>query len=764
MKKKILIIILFAVFHNSFGQNAYYDAIKLRKHISNNIFVPDTANLNAVAKILKPYLNNPPANAKNASQILSLFQQPQSPNYNIFIAPYINLNGVAANLFTNLSGQSDKGNPLSSIGGLDVTNFADGLAKFMVERAKQELSIAFFERFKTDLDNVKQIKILFPATHKALIAIDKEIYNYSAYLSLLRESFQKDLVVLIPNLGKLVDDECMNVIFNDYPEIRTILSDGLFIVNEFNDGKHPGEVIHNYISTKADSASLEKINYLYPSLQTFDLFSQSLRSKQEDQYWISADSLKLLFKDSITTNIYLGLIYQQAKIANITFGDKPFTDFLKNTITVKNRYQSFITGLISKAKDANSYFKAIKEKQDAGKEKPNYQDYYSLYDASINFLEQLSKIPLPKLVGYDSTKFDNYFLTARSIGNIYVDVYEKQYTSAIVELGSIYSVLLDDKIKARITSIQDTIDNPKWIVKEKKAKFDAIYAEIKDLKCDTIYKTNRLDIIDTAIKILKSDKEKKWILDTILSVIKNFNSDEKEAILDTINKKFNNLKCIENKKTAQLKSDKKKLEDILKASSLILKYGTFVATIAKAENSDEVQKAIESIALPTGSSRIKRETKFNVSINSYVGLFYGRELIKGAINQPFLNSYGVTAPIGVALNWGGMHCCKHKGGHSLSIFMSIIDIGALAAFRVSDDSTSALPKIELKDIISPGVFLSWGIAKSPISISAGVQMGPLLRKVAPSVNTYGYNKYIRCSLSVLVDIPLLNLYTKPLKN
>ena len=46
------------------------------------------------------------------------------------------------------SGEGLLSSAFSSIGGLDVTNIADGLAKFIIKRAKQELSIAFFKKFK----------------------------------------------------------------------------------------------------------------------------------------------------------------------------------------------------------------------------------------------------------------------------------------------------------------------------------------------------------------------------------------------------------------------------------------------------------------------------------------------------------------------------------------------------------------------------------------------------------------------------------------
>jgi len=51
---------------------------------------------------------------------------------------------------------------LSSIGGLDVTNIADGLAKFLVKRTKQELTMAFFQNLKISLITIKILQHYFP--------------------------------------------------------------------------------------------------------------------------------------------------------------------------------------------------------------------------------------------------------------------------------------------------------------------------------------------------------------------------------------------------------------------------------------------------------------------------------------------------------------------------------------------------------------------------------------------------------------------------
>jgi len=78
-----------------------------------------------------------------------------------------------------------------------------------------------------------------------------------------------------------------------------------------------------------------------------------------------------------------------------------------------------------------------------------------------------------------------------------------------------------------------------------------------------------------------------------------------------------------------------------------------------------------------------------------------------------------------------------------------------------------VPTIQLKDIFSPGMFLSLGIPKTPLSINLGAQMGPNLRKVnvTDPGNTNPHNDfenriYWRYSISVCVDIPVFNFYTK----
>jgi hypothetical protein len=197
----------------------------------------------------------------------------------------------------------------------------------------------------------------------------------------------------------------------------------------------------------------------------------------------------------------------------------------------------------------------------------------------------------------------------------------------------------------------------------------------------------------------------------------------------------------------------------------LLKYGTFMSAIIDAKTSDDVEAAIESAALPVGSARIKRESTFNIALNAYCGPYMGYERVYDldpkwmSASKSTVNSYGLTAPVGISVSYGG-NCKRAKNHSSYSLFLSVIDIGAIASFRFSDTLTEVLPTIQLKNILSPGIFFSYGIPKSPISVNAGWQMGPLLRKVDAQINENTYSdRYVRVSLSICIDIPIVNFYT-----
>ncbi|KAA3625269.1 MAG: hypothetical protein DWQ02_22020, partial [Bacteroidetes bacterium] len=106
-----------------------------------------------------------------------------------------------------------------------------------------------------------------------------------------------------------------------------------------------------------------------------------------------------------------------------------------------------------------------------------------------------------------------------------------------------------------------------------------------------------------------------------------------------------------------------------------VKYANFAINMAGAESAEAMVKALENAALPAQSWRLKRNSFWSVSINSYAGPFLAREhLFDNTTNRAWLT--GFTAPIGVTFNWG---LTKNKQGKFSSYPSKLIIYNDIAA-------------------------------------------------------------------------------------
>ena len=195
-----------------------------------------------------------------------------------------------------------------------------------------------------------------------------------------------------------------------------------------------------------------------------------------------------------------------------------------------------------------------------------------------------------------------------------------------------------------------------------------------------------------------------------------------------------------------------------------LKYGTFMANLLEAESPASVQAVIEAAALPPGSYSVKRYSRFNVSLNAYLGAFGGHERIEGEQRSGKLNNLALTAPVGIYAGWGLSG--RNAGAKaftkpwSLGLFLPLIDVGTLASFRLDDRTVDVLPTITLGQIFAPGLFAELGIAGTPLSLGMGGQVGPRLRKFEADLADLG-ETYFRWGASLKVDIPIFTLVHRP---
>jgi hypothetical protein len=197
----------------------------------------------------------------------------------------------------------------------------------------------------------------------------------------------------------------------------------------------------------------------------------------------------------------------------------------------------------------------------------------------------------------------------------------------------------------------------------------------------------------------------------------------------------------------------KEFEEIRKA---YIKYGLFICAVAEAKNSSDVKAAINAVALPTGSSRIKKEHYLSIGLNAYVGVYHAWNKQYSNLKLP-KREFGITAPIGIAISRG-----HFIGNGSITLYGGIIDIGAIFTYKVNSDSTIR-SDIQLSQVLSPSIGIVYGLPvinkyNIPLSIGVNYQWGPKLKKVDDAGNSVLPLLTQRVNVFVAVDIPIINFH------
>lgn len=671
--KKITFILLLLLFPKAYSQIAYNDAVELRSMVVNGKFDVSGTNESKLVAILSNYVNKTENDKYNLDDIKSEIGEPLDPK-NPYLSQFMPNNGQT---IANVTGIKSF---LGSVGNTPVTNFADGLAKFLVNRTKKELQAAFFDRFIEDLkkDEFKDIQTLFPATFLVVKRLPIDVYNYEPYILELREAFGKDLQIILPNIEYVIKNGKFRDFFNNHLELKSVSLTALYFGNGLLNKKHIGLLLEEYKTTdekyaftpdiKSDENSIKNGGILF-----IQEISKSLKTyiPRANDYWVPADEILDMIDNSDPTllTIYLGLVYQKVNPIKIKeSGTLTYGDLIKNVSEAKE----FIETIVEQIKISQEELNAIRLKTTI---EITLDDYIKYLDSSVRVLRIFS----------DSNLVKNYIssLPDSDMHRKEMELFWKQYNSILEGVNATYSIYVNAKQK----------------------NYSLVVSNVR-----TLYQMR-------------------------------YNS--------------------------KVLTDNEHIEKINRVISFLIEKGQFISSVAEAKSSEEVYNAIDKFAAPIGSSRTKRLSKSNIALNAYCGLFLGHEQLQKIDDNHVFNTYGITAPIGISISQGhrifpwplNQIGKSREQGWSSTWFISLIDIGAIAAYRFTNTTAEQVPTIELKDIVSPGLFWSLGIPKTPLSLNFGAQIGPNLRKVNDTINDYSNTTYIRYSFSIVVDIPLLNLHT-----
>ncbi|HEX5112955.1 MAG TPA: hypothetical protein VFV79_08915 [Saprospiraceae bacterium] len=712
---KLLPLIIFClVSMTGSAQNEYYDANRIKKDIKNN-------TISSVgAKILFKYFFIPDS-VDNSDDSLSALSKAISQN------PFLENFKVQTSALHGSLGVDIK-KAVSGVGGLDVTNIANGISQFMIKRAREELTIAFFERFRKFAEENPEFQVLFPKTTNSLENLLS--YNYPEYLPVLRVSFFEDIKATPYHLDDVLQLPRYQSLLKDLPEVKVAVRTVQSIYQLESGNMHAADLLTRLADfPEWNEASASNSFYNFGNaIKLASIFSQSLRNdsavSKSSRAWISYSEMDSLVSDDVAFRIYLGLVYQVVKKNSIGFhfshrhNAHEFVGFdslmrlqKDNLFLFRNKVAEFIQ-LANQVDQVTDTIQLLKRTNVL----TVHDAFYDYIDVSLDVMEYAFSIGTL----FDASQdFSQYTLLARSANDLYRNIYKQEYTPAINNLVDILEqtkVLIDEN---RIELPESTI-----------AILDSLGVKV-DLASKKEWKKKSLATIDNYISSSSAKPRQVESLQDLKSWYY-----------------WNHL-------------DSKLLK--------ISQYGLFMANMANAQTPQEVASILDNATLPVGSSSIKKNSKTNVAIQSYLGPYVLMD--KPDNNNAWTSQFGVTAPIGIAFSKG----FTHKGG-SLSLFVSLLDLGAIVDYQLKAETittpggldTTTIHKdykVELGQIFSPGTYLVYGLPwRLPLSFGIGGQYGPGLGKIEDDNDVVINNPAWRWNAFIAVDIPLFNLANTPRRN
>lgn len=556
----------------------------------------------------------------------------------------------------------------NKIGGIDVTTFAQGLSQFMINRAKLELNIAFFERFRNFLEDEPELEVIFPSTTELLKYLIT--YRYTEMLISLRDAFNKDLDALATNIVDLIELDRFKNVFEKYPEIAIVLR-SFSLTSTLGYGWHPADIISRMsMFPELSSGKNPTLHNIYTGLRLIDILSNSLKEKEDsgkERQWITLQQFyDDIFKDDLAFKIYLGLLWQQiyaegdSLYLNINTTKKNIADLMVNNSKSITEYKHLLLEFVNLAEQIEVHRMEFMEnkKNNIQVSSDQLYGYISTSIGLLNFGIRITKQIAPDL------KLDSepYYILANESNTLFQNIYTKNFSLAIQNTSVIFSTIIDIIEKDTTKNIRDSLDDSKL-----------------------------------------------------------FN-------LNNLNK--------------------------------LVYYGNFMANIVNATSADEVEAVITAAALPAGSSSIKKNSAFNMAVNGYLGITYNFYVDKeGKSANAWQSNFSVSAPVGIGFSTG---LPRRMGSASLT--GTLVDIGAIVDYQLSNDSSVIESKIKLGNIISPGAFFFYGMGWNiPLSIGIGYQYGPGLTSFDNEGKSINNKPVSRWSFIIAVDIPFFNICNIPRK-
>ena len=573
----------------------------------------------------------------------------------------------------------------------------NGVAKYIVERVKQEIALYFLEQVNTrsinNVDRYQEIgEYLLPNT-KTIIAKPE---NYTDINS-LRTALLKDIDQLPDNLAAHAD------LFGR--------SEGLVTLSYFY------QLYQNIRQSNSLELSFEKLG---KTIEERIKIAPSLVNSGADglDRKISAMEQSILF-----TSRLVGYL-RNHDLSKVFIDQQP--DTLTKLISLLSLDAKFVSNIkdVEKLRPVlnNIYLKYQELKATTIKYQPLFDarisgkvnEFNADYVLAINDL--LTRISDLMLSGSDILKLiqiDPQVAITRYITPLQARIANK--TLIPVKLRKTYNFYFEMVGK----TVQAIVTDPRGLNKQVDIKF--ISRKTEQVEIDGVkYKIRLLNydkIVNTAAEIAFEIEE----------LQNNSNTDfTSQAVIRSAQNTMQAYFLFRQQKYADgvnllIPEIKTALRDRIGSDTIVLEHIEKILRIAggvvNASSSDDIERIIAQNAVAAGGYRNKRLSQKTVYLNAYAGgaftAYPADKRFTGAL----------FAPVGFEFAWG------NKPGNnrlrSFGLMLSIIDVGNIINYQLANHGADQTDVTSLSRAFAPGIYGTYGLSNHhPLSLLLGYQVNP----------------------------------------
>ncbi|MGB5819803.1 MAG: hypothetical protein WBG90_09990 [Saonia sp.] len=642
---------------------------------------------------------------------------------------------------------------LGSIVSISQAEILKGITDWALDRAEKELMQAFLQDWLDRLDADPLLQEIFPNTLNMLST--KSITTFFTDGDTWKATFQQDFDQLPAHIPKIADlalrEAGEPISIAKKKELISGLSTAVTLFEALGNNKRPEETLQLLSQEAFLRANKLKVHEVATIDRTVMGIGTLIASIQNNSgavpSFINPSEVLALSKTEMQVFWKLLFIRERTKLKytfNLKNPDAEMMFYRTIRDTLISDLQLRLAHVAEGIQGMNTLVNKIAKSQNQSFTKEAFHNYVTLtfefLELGVTTLEHLgvNTLDSASLALYK----EKYLVGYQQVSQIIEGIKTKQYGIVVLNTVNLLSWIKDlasqerivGQVEVYVSKVTEDIDA---------ANLAALATSLSSVTNQHL--SNYPDTKEIVERKLKDFEE---------ALKKEENTVPKDRVLELL--RFHLRLTIEEHRV-MLKEMASGFLTLQKTSEAVHRYGNLMVNIVMAENSEDIENALEVAAMETGGYLVKQNSKFSATVSFFPGIEYGWEQIDSSGGQDGDGSFiGATLPIGVEFAWGTGW--KSTIG-AVGVFVQVLDLGAVLNYSLENDNNGLANRTDFgfKEVLSPGSFLVAHLKNVPVSLGVGVSYSPSLREIGMDDTTIDANA-LQWGFFLGVDLNVFTLF------